>query len=60
VYRYTSPTCVFRKFADDMSHCPSKVNNEEMHCRGLFISAHQSKQINEKIHCHGLLKISDQ
>jgi hypothetical protein len=36
VYRYSSLTCVLRKFASDMSHCPSKVNNEIMHCHGLF------------------------
>jgi hypothetical protein len=48
VYRYKSSTCVLRKFAGDMSHCPSKLNNEETHCRGLFISARSYKPINEK------------
>jgi hypothetical protein len=27
---------VLRKFAGDMSYRPSKLNNEEMHCHGLF------------------------
>jgi hypothetical protein len=32
------PTCVLWKFAGDMSHCPSRVNNEQTHCCGLFNS----------------------
>jgi hypothetical protein len=53
VYRYTSPTCVFRKFADDMSHCPSKLINEEMHCCG-FSFLLTSKRIKARKHWHGL------
>jgi hypothetical protein len=28
--------CVLRKFAGDMSHCQSKLNNEKMSYCGLF------------------------
>jgi hypothetical protein len=52
LYRYKSPTCVSRRFADDMSHCPSKLINEKMHCSGLSF-LHTSKLNNEEMHCSG-------
>jgi hypothetical protein len=58
VYRYKSPTCVCRKFAGDMSHCPSKLNNAAKALPRAFISAHRSKLINEDMPCHGLFKNS--
>jgi hypothetical protein len=35
-------------------HGPSKVNNEQLPCHGLFISSRPSKLNNEEVHCHGL------
>jgi hypothetical protein len=50
VCRYISPTCVCRKFAGDMSHRPSKLINEKMHCHGLFVSSRPSKVNDENMH----------
>jgi hypothetical protein len=41
VYRYISLTCVSRKFASDMSHCPSKLIKAQKHCHGLLNASKQ-------------------
>ncbi len=56
MYHYISPTCVFRKFAADMSHCPSKLNNATNALPRVFISPRPPRLNNEQMHCHGLLK----
>jgi hypothetical protein len=41
-----------------MSHCPSKVNNEQKHCHGFYILQLSSKLIKAHKHCCGLLNPS--
>jgi hypothetical protein len=55
---YSHSSRVFAEyFFSDMSHRPSKANNENMHCHGLLKSqSKHTKPNNEKKHCHGLLK----
>jgi hypothetical protein len=55
---YSQSSRVFVEyFCSDMSHRPSKVNNENMHCRGLLKSLNQKTKVNKaQKRCHGLLK----